>query len=77
MLKYKTEFLYFATIYTDNRSTDLNLKVKFTLEQAFNSRRNLGCRWGWLVNAMPWSLYPRERDPVPIYRRVVEHQGLV
>jgi hypothetical protein len=21
---------------------------------------------GWLVNAMPWTLYPRERDPVLI-----------
>ena len=20
---------------------------------------------GWVVNATPWSLYPRERDPVP------------
>ena len=22
---------------------------------------NLGARWGWVVNAMPWPLYPRER----------------
>ena len=21
---------------------------------------------GWVVNATPWLLYPRERDPVPI-----------
>jgi hypothetical protein len=27
---------------------------------------NLGARWGWVVNAMPWPLYPQERDPVPI-----------
>jgi hypothetical protein len=27
---------------------------------------NLGTRWGWVVNATPQPLYPRERDPVPI-----------
>ena len=25
---------------------------------------------GWVVNATPWPLYPRERDPVPLYRRL-------
>jgi hypothetical protein len=27
---------------------------------------NLGARRGWVVNARPRPLYPRERDPVPI-----------
>jgi hypothetical protein len=22
---------------------------------------NLGARWGWMVSATPWPLYPRER----------------
>ena len=28
--------------------------------------RDLGPRTGWSVSAMPWPIYPRERDPVPI-----------
>ena len=27
---------------------------------------NLGARWGWVVNATPWTLYPGERNAVPI-----------
>jgi hypothetical protein len=27
---------------------------------------DLGARWGWVVIATPWPLYPRERAPVPI-----------
>ena len=27
---------------------------------------NEGAEWVWVVNAMPLSLYPQERDPVPI-----------
>jgi hypothetical protein len=27
---------------------------------------NLSARWGWVLNALPWPLYHRERDPVPI-----------
>jgi catalase len=27
---------------------------------------NLSARWGWVVNTMPWPLYPQERKPVPI-----------
>ena len=27
---------------------------------------NLGARRAWVVDATPWQLYPRERDPVPI-----------
>jgi hypothetical protein len=48
-------------------------KVKFAVEQARGGTEvllysffNLGARWGWVVNATPRSLYPRERDPVPI-----------
>jgi hypothetical protein len=51
--------------------------IKFSLEQATKAQRgsrgiaysffNLGAtRWGWMVNATPRPLYPRERDPVPI-----------
>ena len=45
--------------------------IKFTLERATKARRgssciallflNLGARWGWVVNATPRPLYPRER----------------
>jgi hypothetical protein len=45
-------------------------KVKVTLEQAMKAQRgvevklysflNLGARWGWVVNATPRPLYPRE-----------------
>ena len=31
---------------------------------------NLGVRWKWVVNAMPWPHYPPERDLVPIVRKV-------
>jgi len=31
----------------------------------FYSFFNLGARWVWVVNAMPWALYPQEREPVP------------
>jgi len=51
--------------------------VKFTLTQAMKAQRglevglyslfNLGSRWGLVVNAMPQPLYPRERDPIPIF----------
>ena len=46
------------------------LNVKITLEQATKAQRgsrgtalpfsNLGARWGWVVKATPWPLYPRE-----------------
>jgi hypothetical protein len=38
---------------------------------------NLGARWGWVVNAMPQSLYPRERDLVPIVQKAGWVPGLV
>jgi hypothetical protein len=43
----------------------IKVKVKFTLEQAMKAQResfflNLGARWGWVVNATPRPLYPRE-----------------
>jgi hypothetical protein len=31
-----------------------------------NSFFNNGATWGWVVNATPRPLYPRERDPVSI-----------
>jgi len=50
----------------------VKVKVKFNLEQATKTQRggvevylysflNLGARWGWVVNATPRTLYPRER----------------
>jgi hypothetical protein len=45
------------------------VKVKFTLEQTMKAQRgsrgigllfNLGAGWGWVVNATPRPLYPRE-----------------
>ena len=47
---------------------EVNVMVKFNLEQAMKAQRkievylysffNLGARWGWVVNAMPQPLYP-------------------
>jgi hypothetical protein len=47
----------------------------FNLEQAMKVQRgvwvyvhfffNLSATCGWAVNAMPWPLYPQERDRVP------------
>jgi len=46
------------------------IKLKFNLEQAIKAHRgrkgttllfNLGAVWGWVVNATPHPLYPRER----------------
>jgi hypothetical protein len=38
---------------------------------------NLGTRWGWVVNATPRPLYPRESDPVPILQEPVWAPGPV
>jgi hypothetical protein len=53
-------------------------KLKFTLEPATEAQRgsrgiavlflNLAARWGWVVIATPWSLYPWVRDPVHIVK---------
>jgi len=47
---------------------EVNMMVKFNLEQAMKAQRktevylysfvNLGARWGWVVNVMPQPLYP-------------------
>ena len=29
-----------------------------------------GASWGWVVNTMPWQLYPQERDLVPLLQEV-------
>jgi hypothetical protein len=59
-----------------NAKLKVNVKVQFTLEQTTKSQRgrkgivmfflNLGARLGRVVWAMPRSLYPRERESVPI-----------
>jgi hypothetical protein len=51
--------------------SERRVKINFTLKQATKSQRgvevqpyslfNLGARWGWVVNATPRPLYPRER----------------
>jgi hypothetical protein len=50
-------------------------KVKFILEQAMKAQSgsraivysffNLSARLGWVVNTMPWPLYPLAKGPVP------------
>jgi hypothetical protein len=49
------------------------VKIKFTLEQAMTSRRQMG----WVVNATPLPLYLRKTYPVryPLYRRQGGPQG--
>jgi hypothetical protein len=37
----------------------------FRLKVYLYSFFNLGAGWGWVVNATPRPLYPRERNPVP------------
>jgi len=61
---------------TEEVKGKVKVRVKFTIEQATKAHRwsrvklysffNLGTIWGWVVNATPRPLYPRERDPVPI-----------
>jgi hypothetical protein len=29
---------------------------------------NLGARWMWMPNSMPWPFYPQTRDPVPLLK---------
>jgi hypothetical protein len=36
---------------------------------------NLGARWGWMINATPLPLYPRERESYPLRRRMSGSQG--
>jgi hypothetical protein len=38
---------------------------------------NLGARLGWVVNAKPRPLHPRERDPVPTVQEVRRVPGPV
>jgi hypothetical protein len=61
--------------------------MKFALQQAMKAQSdvevqvyscfNLSDRWGWVVNATPRPLYPRERDPVPIVEEVKWNPELV
>jgi hypothetical protein len=36
---------------------------------------NLNARWGWVVNATPWPLYPRKETRYPLYRRLGDPHG--
>jgi hypothetical protein len=52
--------------------------VKFALEQAMKAQPgveiliysffNPGARWGWVVNATTWRLYPRKKDPISLFQ---------
>jgi hypothetical protein len=53
------------------------MKAQRGVEVYLYSFFNLGARWGWVVNATPWPLYPRERDPVPIIQEDVCAPGPV
>jgi hypothetical protein len=52
----------------------IKARVKFTLENVMKAKRycsaffNLGARWVWVVHGKSRPLYPRERNPAPIYR---------
>ena len=35
---------------------------------------NLGARWRWVVNATPRPLHPRQRNAVPLFRRLGKPQ---
>jgi len=37
----------------------------------------LGARWGWVINAVPWLLYPQEREPITIVHEAEWAVGLV
>jgi hypothetical protein len=39
------------------------------IDVVHSSFLNLGAKWGWVIKAMPRSLYSRERDAVPILQR--------
>jgi len=38
---------------------------------------NLNAKLGWVVNTTPWSLYTREREPVPIVQETAWDPGPV
>ena len=46
------------------------MKVQMRAQVQFYSFFNLGTRLSWVVNATPRTLYPWERDPVPIIPEV-------
>ena len=62
-------------------------KVKFILEQAMKAQSgsraivysffNISARLGWVVNTMPWPLYPLATDPVPTVQEVGRAPGPV
>jgi hypothetical protein len=45
--------------------------LKLNLSISLHVPVNLSARWGWVVNATPQSLYPREGDLVPIVQKWV------
>jgi len=63
------------------------VKVKFTLQEPpcptggvevqLCSFLNLATKWGCVVNAMPWPLYPGGRDPEPIAQEAQGWSGQV
>jgi hypothetical protein len=67
---------FHCTLAQEHFTSQVNVKVKFTLEQHTNAQRgsgiithpflNLGARWGWMINATLQLLYTRERDMILI-----------
>jgi hypothetical protein len=53
------------------------MRAQAEVEVQLYSFSNLGVGWGLMFNAMPWLLYPRERDPVPISYEAVWAPGQV
>jgi len=51
------------------------MKAQRGVEVYLYSFFNFGARWWWVVNTTPRPLYPQERDPVPIDRRLGGRQG--
>jgi len=59
------------------RHTNVQGQVQLTPQQPIKAQTgskgiaiifNLGAGWGWIVNATPRLLYPRQTDPLPVVR---------
>jgi len=63
----------------------VKVNIKFTLEQATKPQMRRGLplifqpddKWGWVVNAATWPLYPMETDPTPTVQNARWTPGLV
>jgi hypothetical protein len=69
--------LYNAALQYANKRSPYNLPWKPSggVDVQLCSSFNLGAGIGWVVHAMPRALYPRDEDPVHLYRRLCGPQG--